>query len=87
MLGGTDHVRYCEFLVEGGFRLIVPSRPGNLRTPIASEKTLKEQAAVYAALMDALGIDQVAFYAISQGGASSIEFARAHPERCWADAK
>ena len=37
---------------------------------------------MYAALLDALNIPQAAFYAISQGGASSLEFAQAHPERC-----
>jgi pimeloyl-ACP methyl ester carboxylesterase len=32
--------------------------------------------------MDALDVPQAAFYAISQGGASSLEFAQAYPERC-----
>lgn len=82
MLGGSDHMRYCEFLVRNGFRLIVPSRPGYLRTPLASGKTPREQAALYAALLDTLCIDQATFYAISQGGASSLEFALTHPERC-----
>ena len=37
---------------------------------------------MYALLLDALNIPQAAFYAISQGGASSLEFAQAYPERC-----
>jgi pimeloyl-ACP methyl ester carboxylesterase len=92
MGGGADHVRYCQFLVDAGFRVIVPSRPGYLRTPLRSGSTARrkppwrntpcEQAALYAALLDALDIPQAAIYAVSQGGASALEFALAHPERC-----
>lgn len=83
MLGGFDHWKWCQFLVKAGFRVIVPSRPGYLRTPLASGKTPAEQAALIAALLDALGIDRVALYAYSQGGASSLQFALSYPERCW----
>jgi pimeloyl-ACP methyl ester carboxylesterase len=82
MGGGFDHVQYCRFLIDAGFRVIAPSRPGYLRTPLACGKTPREQADMYAALLDALNIPQAAFYAISQGGASSLEFAQAYPERC-----
>jgi pimeloyl-ACP methyl ester carboxylesterase len=82
MGGGFDHVQYCQFLIDAGFRVIVPSRPGYLRTPLTCGKTPREQAEMYASLLDALNIPQAAFYAISQGGASSLEFAQAYPERC-----
>lgn len=82
MGGGFDHVQYCQFLIDAGFRVIVPSRPGYLRTPLARGKTPREQAEMYATLMDGLNIPQAVFYAVSQGGASSLEFAQAHPERC-----
>ncbi len=82
MGGGFDHVQYCQFLIDAGFRVIVPSRPGYLRTPLSCGKTPREQAEMYATLLDALNIPQAAFYAISQGGASSLEFAQAYPERC-----
>ncbi len=82
MAGGCDHVQYCQFLIEAGFRVIVPSRPGYLRTPLTCGKTPREQAEMYASLLDALNITQAGFYAISQGGASSLEFALAYPERC-----
>src|SRR5512135_2861476 len=36
MLGGFDHWKWCHFLMKAGFRVIVPSRPGYLRTPLAS---------------------------------------------------
>jgi pimeloyl-ACP methyl ester carboxylesterase len=83
MLGGFDHWKWCKFLVKAGFRVIVLSRPGYLRTPLASGKTPAEQAALIAALLDALGIDRVALYAYSQGGAASLQDAFSYPERCW----
>ncbi len=83
MLGGYDHWKWCQFLIKAGFRVIVPSRPGYLRTPLANGKTPAEQAAMLAALLDALHINHVALYAYSQGGNSSLEFAMAYPERCW----
>jgi len=83
MLGGFDHWKWCQFLVKAGFRVIALSRPGYLRTPLTSGKTPAEQAALIAALLDALGIDRVALYAYSQGGASSLQFAFSYPERCW----
>lgn len=82
MGGGFDHVQHCQFLIDAGFRVIVPSRPGYLRTPLASGRAPRDQAVMYAALLDELNIRQAAFYAISQGGASSLEFAQAYPERC-----
>jgi pimeloyl-ACP methyl ester carboxylesterase len=82
MGGGFDHVQYCQFLIDAGFRVIVPSRPGYLQTPLTCGKTPREQAEFYASLLDALNIPQAALYAISQGGASSLEFAQAYPERC-----
>jgi pimeloyl-ACP methyl ester carboxylesterase len=83
MLGGFDHWKWCEFLVKSGFRVIVPSRPGYLRTPLTSGRIPAEQAALVAALLDTLGIKRVALYAYSQGGASSLQFAWTYPERCW----
>ncbi len=82
MGGGFDHVKYCQFLIDAGFRVIVPSRPGYLQTPLTSRMTPREQADMYVRLLDALNISQAAFYAISQGGASSLEFAQVYPERC-----
>jgi pimeloyl-ACP methyl ester carboxylesterase len=82
MGGGFDHVQYCKFLIDSGYRVIVPSRPGYLRTPLACGKTPREQAEIYATLLDTLNIHQAGFYAISQGGASALEFAHAYPERC-----
>ena len=64
-----------------GFQVLAPSRPGYLRTPISAGRTPREQADAYAALLDALAIDQVVIMGLSGGGPSSMTFAAAHPDR------
>ncbi len=85
IMHGTPQGHNASFigapLEEAGFGTITPSRPGYLRTPLASGRTFGEQADAAAALLDALEIDAVAVYGISGGGPSSIEFAARHPER------
>ena len=85
IMHGTPQGHNASFigapLEEAGFGTITPSRPGYLRTPLASGRTFGEQADAAAALLDALEIDEVAVYGISGGGPSSIEFAARHPER------
>ena len=64
------------------FRVLAPSRPGYLGTPIEIGRTPSEQARVYAALLDALGVQEpVLVMAASGGGPSGIAFAKMYPER------
>ena len=63
------------------FRVLTPSRPGYLRTSIRLGKTPLEQAKVFKALVDALGIDKVIVMGVSGGGPSSLEFAAKFPEK------
>jgi pimeloyl-ACP methyl ester carboxylesterase len=65
-----------------GFRYIIPSRPGYLRTPLEVGRTPQEQADAFAALLDALNIEKVAVIAHSGGGPAALQFALRHPERC-----
>jgi pimeloyl-ACP methyl ester carboxylesterase len=65
-----------------GYRVIAASRPGYLGTPQASGVTPEAQAGLYAALLDALGIEQAVVVAVSAGGPSAIQFALRYPERC-----
>lgn len=85
IMHGTPQGHNASFigapLEAAGFGTITLSRPGYLRTPLASGRTFAEQADAAAALLDALGIDEVAVYGISGGGPSSIEFAARHPDR------
>lgn len=64
-----------------GFQVLAPSRPGYLRTPISAGRTPREQADAYAALLDALSIDEVVIMGLSGGGPSSMTFAAVYPER------
>lgn len=61
---------------------ISPSRPGYLRTPLAAGASPAEQADLYAALLDALGIEQASIIGFSGGGPSALQFALRHPDRC-----
>ena len=74
--GGYDQAIPIE-----GMRVLAPSRPGYLRTPLDTGRTPQEQADAYAALMDSLGIDQVIVMGASGGGPSAIAFAVRHPKR------
>ena len=63
------------------FRVLTPSRPGYLRTSILLGKTPLQQAKVFKALLDELGIDKVIVMGVSGGGPSSLEFAAKFPEK------
>lgn len=82
---GTPQGHHASFIGEpmeaAGFGTITPSRPGYLRTPIETGRTFAEQADAAAALLDELGVEQVAAYSLSGGGPSGIEFAARHPDR------
>jgi len=83
-LGGYDQAQLLARMLDMPDRkFIFVSRPGYLRTPLASGATFEEQADVYAALLDELGIGQAAVIATSGGGPSALQFALRYPERCW----
>jgi len=65
-----------------GFRAIVPSRFGYLRTPLPADASPASQADAFECLLDALGIEQAAILGVSAGGTSAIQFALRHPDRC-----
>ena len=65
-----------------GFRYIIPSRPGYLRTSITVGRTPEQQADAFAALLDSLHIQKAAIIGQSGGGPSALQFALRHPRRC-----
>lgn len=80
--GGFDQaLMWCRHLRDGGCHVIAPSRPGYLRTPLASGRAPAEQADLYAALLDALRIERAMVLGFSSGGPSAVHFAARHPER------
>ncbi|MGU3645085.1 alpha/beta fold hydrolase [Microbacterium sp. C23T] len=81
-LGGWDQgLVAAEFLRRSGFRVIAPSRPGYLGTPLSTGRSFPEQGDALAALLDALGIDRIIVFAASGGGPASYELAARHPDR------
>jgi pimeloyl-ACP methyl ester carboxylesterase len=79
--GGHNQYIQAEPFLEAGIGIIIPSRPGYLGTPLTSGTTLPEQADAFAALLDALGIEQVAVHGISGGGPPAVHFTARYPER------
>lgn len=83
-IGGYDQAQImAEMLGADSFQFIAVSRPGYLRTPLSTGETFEAQADAYVALLDQIGIDQVAVIAVSGGGPSALQFALRYPERCW----
>lgn len=83
-LGGADQGRlFASFLQDDGIRILSPSRPGYLGTPLTSGKTLEEQADLFAALLDTLHIEKVGVLSASAAGPVAYMFAARHPERVW----
>lgn len=82
--GGHDQNMAGTPFLEAGLGVITPSRPGYLRTPLATGQTFEDQADANAALLDALGVDRVVVHGISGGGPAAIQFAARHPGRTYA---
>jgi pimeloyl-ACP methyl ester carboxylesterase len=81
--GGADQGALMGgFLVRAGFRVVAPSRPGYLATPLTDAvATPDRQAALELALLDHLGLDQVGVVCWSGGGPSTYRLVAQHPER------
>jgi pimeloyl-ACP methyl ester carboxylesterase len=81
--GGADQaVLMSTFLVDAGFRVIAPSRPGYGGTALDDANADPvSQAALHAALLDALDVDAVGIACWSGGGPSTYALAAAHPDR------
>lgn len=63
-------------------QVVLVTRPGYGRTPLRSGRTPVDQAALYAALLDELGVQGAVVLGISGGGPSSYAFAALHADRC-----
>ena len=64
-----------------GFRWIVPSRFGYLRTPLPTDASTAAQADAFADLLDDLEVDRAAILAMSGGVPPSLQFALRYPAR------
>ena len=83
--GGYDQaILLGSHLAEDGFQIVAPSRPGYLRTPLATGPMPEQQADAMAALIDTMGIPSLAVLASSAGAPAAIQFVIRHPEKVWA---
>jgi 2-hydroxy-6-oxonona-2,4-dienedioate hydrolase len=80
---GADHRPYLARTYLGeGFRVIAVSRFGYVGSPLPKDSSPAAQADRFAALLDSLGIDEVAVVATSAGTAPAFQFRLRHPDRC-----
>ena len=79
--GSGQGVVLGRFLAEAGMRVVAPSRPGYLETPLGGCSEIDAQADLHAALLDALSSDRVGVLCWSGGGPSSYRLAVRHPDR------
>lgn len=70
-----------EHVAQDGFQLLTPDRPGYLATPLQDNGSPKAQADLMAALLDELGIEEVAVVGVSAGGPVALQFALNYPNR------
>lgn len=80
--GGYDQsLALAGFLEDSGFQIIAPSRPGYLRTPLATGSSPEKQAAAAAQLLDRLEIPKAAVIGLGWGSSTALEFAKLFPGR------
>lgn len=80
--GGYDMGLWLAHLIGGQFQYIAPSRFGYLRSPLPPKPTPEAQADTYAALLDTVNVSSAVIIGLSAGGASALQFALRHSERC-----
>jgi pimeloyl-ACP methyl ester carboxylesterase len=68
-------------LLDAGFLVLRPSRPGYGRTPLSAGKTSGQAADALMALLDSLKIEKCSVIAISGGGPTGVALAAGYPER------
>jgi pimeloyl-ACP methyl ester carboxylesterase len=80
--GGYDQAALIgRDLAKNGFRVIAPSRPGFLRTPLTTGLLFEDQANALAALLDTLGIKKAGVVGFSTGTQVAERFALQLPDR------
>ncbi len=80
---GSDNIELFREIADAGYRIICPSRPGYLNTPLSENANFEYQADLFAELLNQLNISEKVFImGISAGGPAAIEFASKYPDRC-----
>jgi len=81
-IGGCDQARVlAEWVDTERFRILSPSRPGYLGTPLEVGPSMEQQADAMIALLDNLGIEKVTVVGASAGGPPAYLTGIRHPDR------
>lgn len=70
-----------NFLVDAGYSVLTPSRPGYGKTPVSVGKSAKDSADAIISMLDALKIEKAYVLAVSGGGPTGIYLAANYPDR------
>ncbi len=73
---------FLKHLVNKGYRVLTPSRPGFLGTDLSMGPSIEDQADFFKDFLDGMGIEKAFIHAWSAGGPPAIAFAHKYPERC-----
>ncbi len=80
--GGYDQALIVgELFRKNGYKVLAPSRPGYLGTPLRFGKTAEEQGDFMAAFLDALNVSEAVVVSVSGGGPAGYQIAQRHPEK------
>jgi pimeloyl-ACP methyl ester carboxylesterase len=76
---GIDSVYALDWLLDIGFRVLSINRPGYYNLPLDAINEISEQADIYHAVVEKLGITSVHVFGVSMGGALSLHYAQKYP--------
>jgi len=79
--GGSDQGLAAARALDLDARVIAPSRPGYLGTPVTTGRSPAEQADAMVRLLDALDVEDAVVLGTSGGGMAAVELAGRHPAR------
>jgi pimeloyl-ACP methyl ester carboxylesterase len=79
--GGSDQAMAAARILDLDARVLAPSRPGYLGTPLSTGRSPAEQADAMVGLLDALDVEDAVVLGTSGGGMAALELAGRHPSR------
>jgi len=76
---GIDSVYALDWLLETGYRVLSINRPGYYNLPLDAINEISEQADIFHAVVQKLGIESVHVFGVSMGGVSALHYAQNYP--------
>lgn len=76
---GIDSVYALDWLLETGYRVLSINRPGYYNLPLDAISEISEQADIFHAVIEKLGVASVHVFGISMGGVPALHYAQNYP--------